>query len=91
MLVTLSAAHVRRDGDHRHRHREFVCRRIQQQESVHRALHQHARILLDQLFLPVVTGGEVEVMRRGQLFYHAAHHAGKVAFAQVRSQHAHAH
>jgi hypothetical protein len=41
---------------------DVVCRGVQQQKTVHGALHQHARVLLDQLALPVVAGGEVEVM-----------------------------
>ncbi len=68
-----------------------VYGRIQHQKAVHGALYQHSRILFHQLPLPIVAGGKVKVMGRGQLFHHAAHHTGKVPLAQVRRQHAHAH
>ena len=65
--------------------------RIEQQKSVHGALHQHARILLDQLLFPVVAGGEVEIVGRSELLDDAAHDAGEVALAEVGSEHADAH
>ena len=79
------------DGDHRHRHLNLVGGRVEQQKAIHGALHQHARVLFNQFALPVVAGGEVEVVRCGQLLHHAAHDAGKVALAQVGRQHAYAH
>ena len=79
------------DGDDRNRDLDVVGGGVQQQKAIDGALDQHARILLNELALPVVAGGEVEVVGAGQLLDDAAHHAGKVALAQVGRQHAHAH
>ncbi len=82
---------VGRDGHHGHRDGDVIRGSVQQQKSVYGALHQHARILLDQLLFPVVAGGEVEVVSAGQLLNYAAHHPGEIALAQVGRQHAYAH
>ena len=55
------------DGDHWDGHGDVVGRSVQEQEAVDGALHEHARILLDEFALPVVAGGEVEVVGAGQL------------------------
>jgi len=56
---------VGRDGDHGHRNIDIVCGRVEEEKAVDRALDQHARILLDELMLPIVAGGEIEVVRAG--------------------------
>ena len=80
---------MRRNRDHRHRHVD-LCGSVQEQKPVYRALDQHARVLFQQIGAPVVAGGEIEVLGKRQLFDHTAHDAGKVAFAEIGSQHANA-
>ena len=82
---------VRRDGNHGNRDFDLVGRRVQQQEAIHRALDEHARILLDQFALPIVAGGEVEIVCAGKFLDDAAHDPGEVAFAQVRRENADGH
>src|SRR6185369_12410457 len=68
------------DRNHGDRHRNAVCRCVQQQKSVDSTLDQHARILLDKLFLPVVTSGEIEIVSTRKFLNDTAHYSGKVAF-----------
>ena len=64
--MTFGTCAVRRDGNHRDGNLDLVGRRVQEQETVDGALHQHARILLDEFPFPVVAGGEVEVVGLGE-------------------------
>ena len=69
----------------------LVGGRIEQQEAVNSALDEHARILLDQIRVPVMASGEVKVMGACQLLHDAAHYASEVAFAQVGREDADGH
>ena len=67
------------DGHHWQWNVKVVRRGIEQQKAVNGALDEHAWILLEELVVPVVAGGEVEVVGCGQLLHNATHHAGEVA------------
>ena len=82
---------VRGDGHDGNRDFDVVRGGVEQEKTVHGAFDEEARVLIDELLLPVVTGSEVEVVGVGQFLDYAAHNAGKVAFAQVRGQYADAH
>ena len=74
------------DGYDRQRAQE-VGPGIQQQESVHCALDHPAGVFADQLGVPVVAGGEVEIMGFDQRRLDAVHDYGEIAFAEVGSEH----
>ena len=82
---------VGRDCHHRNRDFDVARRGVEQQKAIHGPFDKHARILLDQFAFPVVAGGEVKIVRAGQLLDDAIHDTRKVALAQVGRQNAHAH
>ena len=82
---------VGRDGDDGNGDCNVVGRGVEEQKAIDGALDQHARVFFDEVALPVVAGGEVEVMGGGELLDDAAHDAGKVTFAEVGGEDADAH
>ena len=79
-------------GDRDYRDWDFdLCGRVEQEKAIDGAFDEHAGVLFQQVRTPVVAGGEVEVAGAGQFFDDAAHDPGKVAFAEIWSENAHAH
>ena len=79
------------DGDHGNWDVDVIRGGVENQKAIDGAFHQHARVLLDELALPVMAGGEVEVVGRREFLNYATHHAREVAFAQIGGEDADAH
>ena len=71
--------------------KQWLFKLVQKKKTIHRALHQHPRILLNQFPLPLVARCEVEIVGGRQFFHNAPHHACEISLAQVRRQNPHAH
>jgi hypothetical protein len=64
-------------------------RRIDGDEALDRAVHQQSRILLDQVCLAPMAGGQVEIPLFEQHLFDAVHHQYRITVAQLRYQHPH--
>ena len=76
------------DNDRRQNAGSFFESRIDEDEALDGAIHEESRVFFDEVGLPAVAGGEVEVAFFNEMLFNAAENLHGVTVAELRNEHA---